>query len=77
MKKIFTSIPAVIVIAGIIMGTSPRVNAQAFTPNANQVCFYENENYGGAYICISSSGEYVDLGRFFVGNTNKNWHDKI
>ena len=77
MKKIFSGIPAVIVIAGMMMGISPIVNAQAFTPNDNQVCFYEHENFGGAYICISSSGEYADLGRYFVGNTNKNWHDKI
>lgn len=77
MKKIFSCMPAVIVIVGIIIGASPTVNAQGFTPNDNQVCFYEHENYGGAYICISSSGEYADLGRYFVGNTNKNWHDKI
>lgn len=51
---------------------------QSFTPNENQVCFYENDNYGGAYICLSSSGEYVDLGRFYVGtSTTRNWHDKI
>lgn len=50
---------------------------QGFTPNENQVCFYENSNYGGNYICLNSDGEYADLGFFFVGNTNKNWHDKI
>lgn len=50
---------------------------QGFTPNDDQVCFYENSNYGGNWICLTSSGDYVDLGRFFVGNTNKNWHDKI
>ena len=50
---------------------------QGFTPNDNQVCFYENSNYGGNYICLNSSGEYADLGVYYVGNTNKNWHDKI
>lgn len=50
---------------------------QGFTPNENQVCFYEHENYGGNYICLNSSGEYADLGAFFVGNSNNNWHDKI
>lgn len=77
MKKRLPGFPAVIVVAGMISSISPAVNAQAFTPNDNQVCFYEHENYGGAYICISSSGEYVDLGRFFVGTSNRNWHDKI
>jgi hypothetical protein len=77
MKKMFSGIPAIIVITSMLTGSSVKVNAQAFIPNDNQVCFYENENYGGSYICLSSSGEYADLGRFFVGNSNRNWHDKI
>lgn len=77
MKKILFRIPLAVITAGIFIGLSQPVHAQAFTPNANQVCFYEHENYGGNYICISSSGEYVDLGRYFVGTSNNNWHDKI
>ena len=93
MKNYLLRIAAVIVTAVIIFGITQLVNArkmnatftdkdipvavQPFVPNANQVCFYEHENFGGSYLCLPSNGEYVDLGRFFVGNTNKNWHDKI
>lgn len=77
MKKFLNGIQAAIIIVCIAISISPLLNAQSFTPNNNQVCFYENENYGGSYICISSSGEYADLGRYFVGTSSKNWHDKI
>lgn len=60
----------------IITGTQ-LPGEQPFLPNENQVCFYENTDYGGSYICLNSSGEYPDLGRFNVGTSNKNWHDKI
>jgi len=72
MKKLFSSIAALGVIAILLLARTSPAAAQSFTPNANQVCFYEHENYGGAYICISSSGEYADLGRYFVGTSNNN-----
>ncbi len=93
MKKYIYKISAIIVMAGIITGISVFMNAakintaingqgisfgsQPFIPNENQVCFYEHENFGGNYICLNSNGEYPDLGRFFVGTSNNNWHDKI
>ena len=55
----------------------PTEASQGFTPNDNQVCFYENANYGGNYICLNAGREYPDLGAFLVGTSNKNWHDKI
>jgi hypothetical protein len=58
-------------------GKNITTGNQPFVPNDNQVCFYENDNYGGNYICLASNGEYPDLGAFLVGNTNKNWNDKI
>lgn len=63
-----------IILSGLI---SVMADAQSFVPGDNQVCFYENENYGGAYICLNSNGEYKDLGVYFVGTSSKNWHDKI
>lgn len=92
MKKYLFKVLVILLMIGTAMGIEHVVNAhkiispvpiegntlpQNFIPNENQVCFYENDSYGGEYICLNSSGEYVDLGRFFVGNTTKNWHDKI
>lgn len=77
MKKILSGMPAVIVIAGMLTGSSLKVNAQAFTPNDNQVCFYEHDNYGGKYICLSSSGEIVDGTISFFAGTNTKWDNKI
>lgn len=67
-----------LLVMAIVMWCMPlTANAQSFMPDSNQVCFYENENYTGAHICINSSGEYTDLTRFLVGNTTAKWDNKI
>lgn len=76
MKATFKRMVVVLLLLPLWMGTE-KSKAQAYTPNANQVCFYENENYGGNYICLNSSGAYTDLTRFYVGNTNNTWDNKI
>ncbi len=77
MKKSYYRIKTILIVFMLTGFFSLISNAQAFVPNDNQVCFYENDNYTGAYICLNSTGEYRDLGYFFVGTSNRNWHDKI
>jgi len=77
MKKSGVWLMGAIGVGAVITVFSFSIDPQSFTPNANQVCFYEHENYGGNHICLSSNGEYPDLGRYTVGTTNANWHDKI
>ena len=50
---------------------------QGFLPNDNQVCFYENANYGGGYICLNADREYPDLNAFFIGTSTTPWDNKI
>jgi hypothetical protein len=92
MKKYLFKVLVILLMIGAVLSIEHIVNAhkfisfssnsgnippQSFTPNENQVCFYENDNYSGEHICLNSNGEYADLGNYFVGNTSKNWHDKI
>lgn len=78
MKKARVWLWAAMSVVAMITVFSFSMDPQSFTPNDNQVCFYEQENYGGNNICLSSNGNYPDLGRYFVGSsTTVNWHDKI
>jgi hypothetical protein len=77
MKKPGIFLWGVIGVGAVVTVLSLSVNSQSFTPSNDQVCFYENENYGGAYICLNKSGEYPNLGLYYVGSTNKSWNDKI